>query len=61
MRTMVGRKSTVIMMQGDINLKEALEMNFHYKKVNTLMYINFSLNSIRHSVRLTRKKKLERL
>jgi len=47
------------MMQGDTNLKEALEKNFHNNKLSIVMYIKFSSNSTRHKVRLTRKERLE--
>ena len=49
------------MMEGDMNLKEALRKNFHDHRLSTLMYINFSSNYRRHKVRLTRKKRRERV
>ena len=49
------------MTQGDMNLTEAFEKNFHYNKLSTLMYINFTSNSTRHEVRLTRKERLIRV
>ena len=41
-------------------MREALEKNFHYNKLSTLMYINFSSNPTRHKVRLIRKERLKR-
>ena len=49
------------MTQGDMNLTEAFEKNFHYNKLSTLMCINFTSNSTRHKVRLTRKERLTRV
>ena len=49
------------MMQEDMNLKEALEKTFDYNKLRALMYINFSSNSTRYKVRLTRKQRLKRV
>ena len=49
------------MTQGDMNLMEAFEKNFHYNKLSTLMYINFTSNCTRHKVRLTRKERLTRV
>ena len=49
------------MAQGDMNLKEAFEKNFHYNKLSTLMYVDFTPNSTRHKVRLTRKERLMRV
>ena len=49
------------MTQGDMNLTEAFEKNFHYNKLSTLMYINFTSNSTRHKVRLTRNERLTRV
>jgi len=42
-------------------LREALEKNFHYNKLSTLMYINFSSNPTRHKVRLIRKEGQKRV
>jgi len=49
------------MMQGDMNMKEALEKNFHYNKHSMLLYINLSSNTTRHKVRLIRKERVKRV
>ena len=49
------------MVKGDMNLKEAFKKNFHHNKLSTLTYTNFTSNSARHKVRLTRKERLIRV
>ena len=49
------------MPQGDMNLKDAFEKNFYHKKPSTLIYVNFTSNSTKHRVRLTREERLIRV